>query len=455
MAEKKGKGKKKKVDFSLGTEMALYNSGLAFVRETSIVGTEDGTTRMKLEMPDSVDIGSIWCESPTLQILEQQYSPAGHTSRAMLLEESVGKDIEAWTKIGDETRKVAGKLLKIEGGSLLIKSGGAVEYVNPIHVRMPYVDLDTDAELGLVVKSKGKTDHTLRKNYLSGGFGWNADYVMVVRGDEAGIKCQATIHNDTEKSFGGTKLTLVAGDVRRDRYNEYRDGALRSNQFDGKTFRGITGEGVEELAQIGDVGEFHTYKLKDAVDIEAKGTKKVTLFDGEASLLRRYEFNGAAVTTIYKIKNSEENGLGDPMPGGKIRVYEEDDSGSLCFVGEHYNGHVAKDETVKMTLGEAFDLKGEKTEKDYKVTRDPMDENIEYHDRTFEVKLKNHKSEDVTIDVYENAYGNWSLLDPSETIAEKTSSMVRWEIKVPSNSKQTLTYTIRQKVERPPKPLAH
>src|SRR3989442_2929791 len=66
------------------------------------------------------------------------------------------------------------------------------------------------------------------------------------------------------------------------------------------------------------------------------------------------------------IKNSKDNRLGVPLPKGKVRVYKSDASGSQQFVGEDWIDHTPKDERVKIKMGDAFDLVGERTQKEWR-----------------------------------------------------------------------------------------
>ena len=55
-----------------------------------------------------------------------------------------------------------------------------------------------------------------------------------------------------------------------------------------------------------------------------------------------------------------------PLPKGKVRVYKADASGSQQFIGEDWIDHTPKDERVKIKMGEAFDVVGERTQKDWR-----------------------------------------------------------------------------------------
>jgi len=60
-------------------------------------------------------------------------------------------------------------------------------------------------------------------------------------------------------------------------------------------------------------------------------------------------------------RDREKNRLGIPLPKGTVRVYKQDSSGSLQFVGEDSIDHTAKDEKVHVKLGDAFDVVGSRS----------------------------------------------------------------------------------------------
>jgi hypothetical protein len=49
--------------------------------------------------------------------------------------------------------------------------------------------------------------------------------------------------------------------------------------------------------------------------------------------------------------------LGVPFPAGTFKVYQKDAAvDGLTFLGEDEIGHTTKDETVRLCIGEAFDI---------------------------------------------------------------------------------------------------
>ena len=101
------------------------------------------------------------------------------------------------------------------------------------------------------------------------------------------------------------------------------------------------------------------------------------------------------VWVMREFKNSKENGLGIPLPAGRVRFYRKDDTdGSIQFVGENTIQHTPQDELVRMYTGDAFDIVGERIRTDYQ-----LDNRNSTMEEGFQIKLRNHKTEPVEVRV--------------------------------------------------------
>jgi hypothetical protein len=135
-------------------------------------------------------------------------------------------------------------------------------------------------------------------------------------------------------------------------------------------------------------------------------------------------------------ENKADNGLGIPLPKGKIRVFKADESGSLQFIGEDRIDHTPKDETLRILVGNAFDIVGERTQKSIR------DLGCQY-EVTWEVELRNHKSEDITVTVLESSYWDWTITSETHPHTRESNQKIRWRIPVKADGESTLRYTIR------------
>jgi hypothetical protein len=147
------------------------------------------------------------------------------------------------------------------------------------------------------------------------------------------------------------------------------------------------------------------------------------------------------VNVIMKVKNSEQNHLGMPLPAGTVRLYKEDASGSLQFIGEDAIDHTPKDEELKLKVGEAFDIVAERKQTAFQQFSERV------YETEWEITLRNHKKEDVVVQVVEPMVGfsNWEILSSSFSYEKVDAFTLKFSIPVIKDGETKLTYRVRVK----------
>jgi len=162
--------------------------------------------------------------------------------------------------------------------------------------------------------------------------------------------------------------------------------------------------------------------------------------------------------------NSDTNHLGMPLPAGKMRFYRRDADGQLEFVGENQIDHTPRNETVRVTTGNAFDIVGERKQTDFQVSlvksyggqidpatglpvRSSAATNAPpppWIDESFEIKLRNRKHEPVEIRVVERLYrwSNWEITSKSDDFTKKDSQTIEFRVPVKPDEEKTVAYTV-------------
>jgi hypothetical protein len=146
------------------------------------------------------------------------------------------------------------------------------------------------------------------------------------------------------------------------------------------------------------------------------------------------------VSVILELDNKKASGLGMPLPKGRVRVYKKDEDGSLQFAGEDSIDHTPKDEKVRVKMGEAFDIVGERKRTDYS-----SDSSRHRFEETFEIRLRNHKDSSVTVNVVEHLYRwtNWKITSSSIPYTKKDAQTVEFPVTVAKDGETVLTYTVK------------
>ena len=138
--------------------------------------------------------------------------------------------------------------------------------------------------------------------------------------------------------------------------------------------------------------------------------------------------------------NDDESGLGMPLPKGKVRVYKRDDDGKEQFIGEDQIDHTPKDEEVRLYLGNAFDIVGERVQKDFKSFASGR-----IVEETIEIKVRNHKKESVEVQVYEHPWrwSQWEILGSTAKWEKVDQTTMKFPVKIGKDEEKTVRYTIR------------
>jgi hypothetical protein len=147
------------------------------------------------------------------------------------------------------------------------------------------------------------------------------------------------------------------------------------------------------------------------------------------------------VDVYLEFKNDKQFGLGVPLPAGRIRVSQLDAADtSLEFIGEDQIDHTPKDETVRVKLGSAFDVVGERRQVDFTV-----DTRARWLEEEFEIKLRNHKEQPVEVIVKENLYrwSNWKVLSKTHDFTKEDARTIHFPVKIAKDGEAVVKYRVR------------
>ena len=441
--------------------VTIYNQDLALVKDTRKVNLKAGLNALALRdvsaqmRPETALLRSI--DAPgSLTLLEQNFDFDLLTPQKML-EKYVGKTVgivKTNPTTGVETTEQATVLSANNG--VVLKVGNRIETGLP--GRIVYDDVPANLRdrptLVTQINNKGATDQTVELSYLTGGLGWKADYVAELNDKENMLDLSGwvTLTNTSGASYKNAKLQLVAGDVNRVQQN-MRPTMMRKN---------MEMDAVAASAPMQEEGllEYHLYTLDRPTNIMEAQTKQVALLSASGIPARKelvlrgadYYYSGQygeigtkmKVGVFIEFDNKEASKLGMPLPKGVLRVYKKDSKGNAQFVGEDNIDHTPKNESVRLKLGEAFDVTADKKQTDFKVLPNPQ-KNHSAFETAFELVLKNAKKEKVTVTVQEPINGEWKIISESAAHTKANSHLAVWKIDIPAESSTTLTYRAQVK----------
>ena len=127
-----------------------------------------------------------------------------------------------------------------------------------------------------------------------------------------------------------------------------------------------------------------------------------------------------------------------PLPRGKVKAYRRDADGRNEFIGEDRIDHTPANETVRLYLGNAFDIVGERRQANFQTGSNWVVEE-------FEVKVRNHKKEPVTVRVVEHMYRwiQWHVTSTSMPHTKQDSRTIEFEPHIAPGAEAVIHYTVR------------
>jgi len=430
--------------------VTIYNGNLGLVKDvretrlpTGLHETEFTDVAAQID-PTTVHLKSL-TDPAGLRILEQNYE-YDLLSSGKLMEKYVGRMVRLYNTDGTyleaKLLSTAGPVFEINGQIHLGHNGRLVLPSLP-------ENLVSKPTLVWLLRNALAGPQRVEASYLTGGITWKADYVLVLNPADtnADVTGWVTIDNRSGATYGNAALKLVAGDV-----NRAVDGRRSQRAMEIATKAASMAEAARDFKSEG-FFEYHLYTLDGRTTIKDNQTKQLTLMAaGDVPVVKQLIYYGAQdyyrtsygvpmsnqkIGVYFDIKNSKDNRLGVPLPKGKVRVYKADASGSQQFVGEDWIDHTPKDERVKIKMGDAFDLVGERTQKEWRKIASNL------YEVEWEISLRNHKKEDQTVTVIEPVPGDWQVLTSTHAWEKPEAHTLKFQVPVPKESASKLTYRVR------------
>lgn len=300
--------------------------------------------------------------------------------------------------------------------------------------------LVTRPTLSWDVKGIEEGNQRFQLRYLTEGLEWSPSYVGVLNDDTTRMTLDAwaSIRNESGIDFEETRLRLVAGDVQR--AEKIRSAGKYSASA--RTMAATADfEGTARFERQ-PFFEYHVYRLNQPFTIKNKSVMQVSLWpQAHVKTEKHFVFNHwkhpEGITVRLFFNNDKENGLGEPLPSGIVRLYKKE-KGMMIFLGEQHIEHRARKEEVSIDIGRAFDLSGKRRIMESNRLADRRER------QTIAIELENHKKEeDVTILVEENmAYGHWKIENYTHDYVKKDIRRVTFAVPVSANNKTTMQFTV-------------
>ena len=434
--------------------LTIYNDSLALIKEVRRITLDRGANSVALRdvsakmRPETASLRAL--SGGGLRLVEQNFDFDLLTPQK-LLEKYVGRTvtvIKTNPASGAETREEA-EVLASNGG-VVLKYADRIESGVPGRIAFGAIPANLRDRPTLVVQleSAAAGRQQVELSYLSGGLSWRADYVAELSRDEASIELAGwvTLTNQSGSGYENARLQLVAGDINRVRED-------RRMEFAAKLAAPMAAP-AQEMAQES-LFEYHLYSLARQTTILDNQTKQVALLSASGVAVKKeyllagqdWYYRSAAsdlgrkqkIAVYLEFENSG-GGLGKPLPKGVLRAYKKDGKGNALFVGEDAIDHTAKNDKVRLKLGDAFDVRATRKQTAFrKIAGQPNP----VYESAYRIELSNAKDVPVTVKVVEPMLGDWEVIAESHKHTPGDARSAVWSVTVPPEGKAALEYSVR------------
>ena len=449
--------------------------GYGVVRETRPIELKQGTNEVRFsDVAAGIDPTTVAFKSLTAPdaaaVLEQNYE-YDVVSGTKLLEKFLGRPLVLRMRSEGSYagEQIKGTLLSSDPNTVVVQEGQSVRVLSRGQVS-DFVLGGGGGTEGLITKPtlvwKIQNDkpgkHDAQVTYQTDGLTWRADYNVIVNKDDtaADIGAWVSILNESGASYPNARLKLVAGDVQRIQppqpYQMAKNRAVMAAP-----------PGANDGFQEKPFFEYHLYTLGRPTSVSNHSTKQIELFPSKSNVpvSKTYVYYGLPdqmrywippepnqdrnlgnqsnkkVDIYLRIQNSEKNGLGIPLPAGRLRVYKRDEADAANeFVGEDVIQHTPKDEEVLVKLGTAFDIVGERKQTDFTIN-----EAGHVITEAFEITIRNHKTEAAHVIIKENLlrWTNWEITQSTDKWEKQDYRTLHIPVDVPAGGEKKVRYSVK------------
>jgi hypothetical protein len=446
-----------------GVALTVYNQGTALVRDRRPFNLQAGINELSFsDVAAAIDPTSVLIKSIDrpghLKVLEQNYE-FDLVGAAALLRKYLGQPISVVSKDGT---LYEGTLLSSRDDIVMQDEDGKVRILKLDNIQefsFPELPegLITKPTLIWHVAADEAGQQDLELTYLTGGINWQADYVLLLAPDEHRLDLDGwiTLTNTSGAGYRDAQLKLIAGDLQR----------LAQA---GLSARDLAMEALPQPTQAAvaqrEFFEYHLYEIPRPVTVKDNETKQVEFVSAAGVAAGKFfvydglqcrsnpwycQFSGYAQSDpsygvasnpkVMVMVEFDSQDVDADLPAGRVRVYKQDTDGAALLVGEDAIDHTPKGEHVRLYVGDAFDIVGERLQTDF---RRPSEHSLE---EGFQITLRNHKDEAVEVRVVEHLsrWSEWKILRSSDSYTKLDSSTIEFRLQIPANGETQLSYEVR------------
>ncbi|NII09147.1 DUF4139 domain-containing protein [Oleiagrimonas sp. C23AA] len=428
---------------------ASVDAGYAVVHEMRTLHLNSGTQDVVVgNLPDYLDPEAVALSFPSdrkTQVLSQRLLLSqGHNGT---LTGHIGKQV---TVLGNNGQNLVQGTLVAVGADGSLTIGGDVFGPTVVRnygaIKLTGGQVGGGSRLQLRVKSHDSDDVDANLTYPTAGLAWRASYAAMLQPGHScrvQLKAQASIANRSGRSWKDVALKLVAGKPSF----ATESNAPRPMMMMAKS---------ASTPQQSTLDDYRSFTLDGRIDLPNGSVTLTPLYDTHTFDCDRswvYEtgrqWQPSQPMLSENFTNGSDNGsisselrlrAFDTFPAGVMRVWTRDKDGHAEFLGQGPVDDTPKGRMIALTLGQSFDLKGQRQRTSFHLSRAART-----LDEAFRVTLSNAGDVKRTVMVIEHPsrWNHWTLTSSSQSPAQQNDNTLSFKVDVPAKGKATLDYALR------------
>ena len=420
--------------------VTIYRDGTALIKQPVSWSVKKGINSINWDnLPKNIQQDTPFLSLENASVLSQRFNNKVFTSNDYY-QSLKGQKINVKPQDG---KMVSGELLEINPVNLTVKNRSGIftfnrsniSYLGAINqilspVYEPYLSWRVQSNIS--GKLKGQLV------YKSKNFSWSTVYRIKMEDEINGeLIAEAVINNNSNLDFRKTSIQLVEGQLHNFKNNKI---SPQKNKYV-MAPRLAPDPGMTK----DDLGDYHIYQLNDLHDLSAKESVTVRMYGPlNVKYKKTYVFENSErrqkeepLEVKITLKNVESNGLGIPLPDGKIELYTFSSLGGLEYIGADKMGQVPKGQSTDITSGRAFDVIGNRKVLNY-------DRQRKSEEAVIEIKVTNARNENINVLLVEHINGDWIIKDESLDYQKKDASTIHFPMTLNSGETKNVYYTYRK-----------
>ena len=444
--------------------LSIYNQNLALIKDIRAANLKSGINEVIFDgVAQNIQAETAIIYGDGIKVNEQNYS-YNLMSYDNFINQYIGQEVNTVRENSETGENIYERAILIgaTNGQPILRFSYGIDAAfsgRVIFDKIP-AGMSNKPMLTAQINANRNGEKNLYLAYLTSGLSWKTDYVANVRSNnKLDLTGWVTITNNSGVDYEKAKIQLIAGDI-----NVVRQHAM-PRMLKAAVFNGIAAdaEGMTDSIAPETLNSYELYTLPNITTIKDKQTKQIALIEkNEIQYAKEFnlqspfyfgnyddnEFEKKHPNIIYIIHNTTDDNLGISLPAGVIRFYENDKSGNMQFIGSNSISNTAKEDTLRLNLGEAFNISVSgkiKKIKEEEISRKPRLNCADIKTKKIyaaEIIFNNAEDVENNIIFKQKFPQDYEIIKENFKSEDINATTRNWNIKVAKNNKTTLNFEV-------------